>query len=54
MGERNPLVKSHIPGDEIHEKYLSFGTETCDVLELEFLSFFSSIASNFLGFDLII
>ena len=24
MGERNPLVKSHIPGDEIHRKILKF------------------------------
>ena len=24
MGERNPLVKSHRPGDEIHGKILKF------------------------------
>ena len=56
MGERNPLLKSYIPGDEIH-KYLSFegGTSgACGVLELGFLSFFSSLASNFLSFDLMI
>ena len=57
MGERNALVKSHIPGDGIHEKYLSFGARTagtCGVLELGFLSFFSSFASNFLSFGLMI
>ena len=57
MGERNPLVKSHIPGDEIHGKYLYFRARTarpCGVHELGFLSSFSSFASNFLSFDLMI
>ena len=42
MGERNPLVKSHIPGDNIHEKIIGF------------LTFFFFFASNFLCFDLMI
>ena len=39
------------------EKYLSFEAGTagaCGVLELGFLRFFSSLASNFLRFDLMI
>ena len=32
MGERNPIVKSHIPGDEITEKYLDFGAGTVGTL----------------------
>ena len=39
------------------EKYLCFEVVTggpCGVLELGFLSFFSSLASNFLSFDLMI
>ena len=54
MGERNRLVKSHIPGAKFTEKYLSFGARTCYVLELGFLSFFFSLASNFLSFDFMI
>ena len=53
MGERNTLVKYHMPNDEIHGKYLIIGVitaRTCVVLELGFLSFFSSLSSNFLGF----
>ena len=55
MGERNPPVKSHIPGDEIHVIYSGFRARivgTCGILELRFLSFFSSLAFNFLSFDL--
>ena len=29
MGERNPLVKSHIPGDEIHVETLRFMGWNC-------------------------
>ena len=29
MSERNPLVKSHITGDEIHEKILLFRGLNC-------------------------
>ena len=53
MGERNPLVKSHIHGDEIHRKILKFWGWTagaCGVLELGFLSFFSFFPSRFLTF----
>ena len=38
MGERNPLVKSHIPGDEIHRKAGTTGAY--GVFELGFLRFF--------------
>ena len=53
MGERNPLVKSHMPGDEIHGKIPNFWARTagaCGLLELGLLSFFSFFASNFLSF----
>ena len=43
MGERNPLVKSHIPGDEIHGKILNFGAGTAGdygFLELGLLRIF--------------
>ena len=57
MGKSNPLVKSLILGDEIHGKYLSLGdgtVGTCGVLELGFLSFFSSLGSKFLSIYLMI
>ena len=43
MGERNPLVKSHMYGDEIHEKILNFGAGTAGdygFLELGLLRIF--------------
>ena len=57
MGERNPLVKSYIPVMKSMEKFICFGARTegaCGVLELEILSFLSSLVSNFLSFDLMI
>ena len=57
MGERKPLVKSHIPGDEIHEKILKFRGRICWSLWRSWtsvLGVFFSLAYNFLSFDLMI
>ena len=57
MGERNPLVKYLIPVDEIHGNILRFRAWNCRsswCSWTRFLSFFSSLAFNFLSFDLMI
>ena len=55
MGEMKPLVNSHIPCDDIHGKILMFRARIGGALDvlIGFLNVFSSLSSNFQGFDLI-